>query len=117
MVRHDDECRVLPDGFAHPPQPAVQHLVKFRDAVLQHVVLHVAGMLGIHEVPEHVTALIDGPEIDEEEILVLMLEQIIQRTRALLIDENHLIPELARREHAVVEPLGLLWNAVRENGQ
>src|SRR3989454_12312264 len=105
MVRHRDEHGVFAYGIADPPQAAIEHYVKLADAVLQNLVIYIRRMLAIHEVPKHMAALIDGPKIDEEKVLVLMLQQIIQRARPLLIGEDHLIPELARRQHSVIERL------------
>ena len=78
VVRHDDQGRVLVQGLAHAAQSGIQFLIEHRDAVLEEVVLDMGGMLVIHEMPEHVAALVDGSEIDEKEILVGMIEQVIK---------------------------------------
>src|SRR4051794_19868525 len=70
-------------------------------------------MLPIHEMPEHMAALIDSPEIDEEEIFSLMLQQIVESAGAFFVGEHHLVPELARRQHSVIKSLGVLRNVMR----
>ena len=113
VVRHDDERRVVVHHLEHAPQRLVHFFVERADAVPQQLVRFMERVRGVGVVVEHVRALVDTREVEEQQSLVEGVEKVVQCAPPLAEDELRLVPELASTEDPLRERLGVLGELLR----